>query len=176
MFFRQICNIFKTDEWVLTPALNTQPGKLSQHFTLQEMTKSQTATRLGLDNTPSEAHIEALKAICIHVMEPIREAANAPVVVSSGFRSKFLCEEIGSSVTSQHAKGEAVDFEVIGTDNYTMACWIKENLEYDQLILEFYQSGKPNSGWIHVSYKDCGQNRNQSLTFDGRRYRKGLIK
>lgn len=174
MFFRQICNIFKTDEWVLTPALNTQPGRLSQHFTLQEMTKSQTATRLGIDNTPSEAHIDALRALCMNVMEPIRLYASAPVVVSSGFRSPFLCEEIGSSPKSQHAKGQAVDFEVVGLDNYTVACWIRDNLEFDQLILEFYQPGKPNSGWIHVSYKDDGQNRNQCLTFDGKNYTKGL--
>tara|TARA_R110001606_G_scaffold73331_4_gene168971 strand:- start:69 stop:593 length:525 start_codon:yes stop_codon:yes gene_type:complete len=152
------------------------PSKLSPHFTLQELTKSQTAERLALDNTPSIAEIEALRALCIHVMEHVREAAGSPVIVSSGFRSQFLCEEIGSSHTSQHAKGEAVDFEVIGKDNYFMACWIRDNLEYDQLILEYYQPGKPNSGWIHVSYKDCGQNRNQALTFDGRKYHKGLVK
>ena len=84
--------------------------------------------------------------------------------------------EIGSSVTSQHAKGQAVDFEVIGYDNYKVAKWIEKNLDYDQLILEFYESGKPNSGWVHVSYKKDGQNRKQSLTFDGRSYQQGLNK
>ena len=87
-----------------------------------------------------------------------------------------MCEEIGSSVTSQHAKGQAVDFEVIGYDNYKVAKWIEKNLDYDQLILEFYESGKPNSGWVHVSYKKDGQNRKQSLTFDGRSYQQGLKK
>ena len=159
---------------VLPPTLNTQPGRLSQHFTLQEMTKSQTAERLGLDNTPSEAHTAALRALCVNVLEPTRYYANAPVIVSSGFRSPFLSEEIGSSPKSQHCKGEAVDFEIIGHDNYSVACWIRDNLDFDQLILEFYKLGKPNSGWIHVSYKEDGQNRNQCLTFDGENYIKGL--
>jgi hypothetical protein len=139
------------------------------------MTKSQTATRLGLDNTPTEAHIEALRALCENVLEPTRSEFNAPVIVSSGYRSEFLCEEIGSKPTSQHCKGEAVDFEVIGNDNYTVAKWIQDNLQFDQLILEFYESGKPNSGWIHVSYKNDGQNRKQALTFNGRQYQNGLV-
>ena len=153
-----------------------KPGRLSPNFTLQEMTKSQTAERLGLDNTPTEAHISSLKSVCQNVLEPLRGWAGAPVIVSSGYRSEALCEEIGSSVTSQHAKGEAVDFEVIGHDNYKVAKWIEKNLDFDQLILEFYESGKPNSGWVHVSYKKDGQNRKQSLTFDGRSYQQGLSK
>lgn len=162
---------------VVTPAGKPAPtkGRISPNFTLQEMTKSQTATRLGLDNTPTEAHIEALRALCENVLEPTRSEFNAPVIVSSGYRSEFLCEEIGSKPTSQHCKGEAVDFEVIGNDNYTVAKWIQDNLDFDQLILEFYESGKPNSGWIHVSYKNDGQNRKQALTFNGRQYQNGLV-
>lgn len=140
------------------------------------MTKSQTATRLGLDNTPTEEHIASLQALCENVLEPTRSQFDAPVIVSSGYRSPFLCEEIGSKPTSQHCKGEAVDFEVIGSDNYKVASWIHSNLEYDQLILEFYESGKPNSGWIHVSYKKDGHNRKQALTFNGRSYQQGLVK
>jgi zinc D-Ala-D-Ala carboxypeptidase len=162
----------------VTPASNPtlKKGRISPNFTLQEMIKSQTATRLGIDNSPTEAHIEALGALCENVLEPTRANFAAPVVVSSGYRSAFLCEEIGSKPTSQHCKGEAVDFEVIGNDNYKVAKWIESNLDFDQLILEFYESGKPNSGWIHVSYKSDGQNRKQALTFNGRQYQNGLVK
>ena len=140
------------------------------------MTKSQTATRLGLDNTPTEEHVASLRALCENVLEPTRSQFNAPVIISSGYRSEFLCEEIGSKPTSQHCKGEAVDFEIIGVDNHKVASWIHANLDYDQLILEFYESGKPNSGWVHVSYKSDGQNRKQALTFNGRSYQQGLVK
>ena len=72
--------------------------------------------------------------------------------MTSGFRSEQLCIKIGSSVNSQHAKAEAADFECMGVDNAELADWIQKNLEYDQLILEFYTPGEPNSGWIHCSY------------------------
>ena len=162
----------------MTPAGKPAPtkGRITPNFTLQEMTKSQTATRLGLDNTPTEEHISSLRALCEAVIEPTRSQFNAPVIVSSGYRSEFLCEEIGSKPTSQHCKGEAVDFEIIGVDNHKVASWIQSNLEYDQLILEHYESGKPNSGWVHVSYKKDGQNRKQALTFNGRSYQQGLVK
>ena len=72
--------------------------------------------------------------------------------MTSGFRSEQLCLKIGSSINSQHAKAEAADFECLGTDNAELADWIYSNLEFDQLILEFYTPGEPNSGWIHCSY------------------------
>ena len=75
-----------------------------------------------------------------------------PVVVSSGYRSPQLCEVIGSSSKSQHAKGQAADIEIPGVDNKVLAQWIKNNLVFDQLILEFYKESDPRSGWIHVSY------------------------
>ena len=140
------------------------------------MTKSQTATRQGINNSPAKVHVDALEALCRGVLEPMRDHFKRPVTVTSGYRSKELCKAIGSKTTSQHAKGEAVDFEVIGHDNYKVAKWIEKNLDYDQLILEFYEDGKPSSGWIHVSYKKDGQNRKQSLTFDGEKYRQGLVK
>jgi hypothetical protein len=162
----------------MAPASKPTPkkGRISPNFTLQEMTKSQTAARLGIDNTPTEEHISSLQALCENVLEPTRDHFDAPVIVSSGYRSAFLCEEIGSKPTSQHCKGEAVDFEIIGVDNHKVASWIDSNLDYDQLILEFYESGKPNSGWVHVSYKSDGQNRKQALTFNGRSYQQGLVK
>jgi len=97
-------------------------------------------------------------------------------VITSGYRSKALCKALGSKTTSQHAKGEAVDFEVMGIDNYDVACWVRDNLEFDQLILEHYTKGDPDSGWIHCSYKTCGHNRKQVLVFDGKRYTEGLAK
>jgi len=83
-------------------------------------------------------------------------------MISSGYRSGELCIAIGSKPTSQHAEGKAADIEVVGVDNKELAQWIKDNLEYDQLILEFYRDGEPDSGWVHVSW-NTGENRNQSL-------------
>ena len=84
--------------------------------------------------------------------------------ISSGYRSTELCIAIGSSLESQHAKGQAADFEIFGTPNNEVANWISNNLIYDQLILEFWNSDEPNSGWVHVSYDpDFNQNRKQYL-------------
>jgi hypothetical protein len=138
--------------------------KLSKHFTLQEFTKSQTATRLGLKNQPSPEHIVRLEALCENVLEPVRVFFNIPFSPSSGYRSPELCKAIGSKPTSQHARGEAVDFEVPGLSNRDVAQWIVDNLDFDQLILEFYEEGDPNSGWIHVSYVDGDKNRKEVLT------------
>lgn len=148
--------------------------KLSNNFTLLELTKSQTATRLGIDNTPTEAHIESLKALCENILQPVREHYGRSFAPSSGYRSVALCEAIGSSAKSQHAKGEAADFEVPGVDNLSLATWISENLDFDQLILEFYKDGVADSGWVHCSYKADGSNRKQCLTFDGKKYTEGL--
>jgi len=125
--------------------------KLSENFTLSEMTKSQTAIRKNIDNTPTDEHIENLKHVAETLLQPIRNHFGKPVTVSSGYRSVDLCEAIGSSSKSQHAKGEAADFEIGGVDNKELGLWIRDNIEYDQLILEFYNDGDPNSGWIHCS-------------------------
>ena len=125
--------------------------KLSRNFSLQELIKSDTAIRLGIDNNPNADQIEKLKDLCEHILQPVRDQFGR-VKVTSGFRSEELCLAIGSSVNSQHAKAEAADFEVMGVDNAELADWIHMNLPYDQLILEFYTVGEPNSGWIHCSY------------------------
>jgi len=125
--------------------------KLSENFTLSEMTKSQTAIRKNIDNTPTDEHVENLKHLAETLLQPIRDHFGKPVTVSSGYRSVDLCEAIGSSSRSQHAKGEAADFEIGGIDNKELGLWIQDNIEYDQLILEFYNDGDPNSGWIHCS-------------------------
>lgn len=150
--------------------------KLSKNFTLNELTKSQTAIRLGIDNTPDTSEIIRLQALARQVLQPVRDHYSRSFSPSSGYRSVELCKAIGSSSKSQHAKGEAADFEVPGIDNYDLACWIKDNLDFDQLILEFYKSGDPTSGWIHCSYKVGENNRKQCLTFDGKQYMQGLIK
>ena len=125
--------------------------KLTRNFSLSELIKSDTAIRLGIDNNPNADQIEKLKALCENILQPVRDHFGR-VKVTSGFRSEQLCLKIGSSVNSQHAKAEAADFEVIGTDNAELFDWIKANLTPDQLILEFYTPGEPNSGWIHCSW------------------------
>ena len=126
--------------------------KLSKNFSLKEMTASQTAERKGINNNPNDDQITALQKLCENILQPVRDHYATPVTVSSGFRSEELCVAIGSSVNSQHAKGQAADFEIFGTPNAELAKWIVENLDYDQLILEFYTPGEPNSGWIHCSF------------------------
>ena len=118
---------------------------LSRNFTLQELIKSDTAIRLDINNNPNSGQIEKLKDLCENILQPVRDHFGR-VKVTSGFRSEALCIKIGSSVNSQHAKAEAADFECMGTDNAELADWIYNNLEFDQLILEFYTPGEPNSG------------------------------
>ena len=148
--------------------------KLSGHFSLAELTKSQTATRKGIDNQPTLDHIENLTELCTHVLEPTRRNFGKPMVISSGYRSEELCEAIGSSKNSQHAKGEAADFEMFGVDNKELAKYIKNNLVFDQLILEFYNPDDPSSGWVHCSYSK-EENRKQSLLYNGKDYTEWLI-
>ena len=124
---------------------------LSRNFTLSELIKSDTAIRKGINNNPNAEQIEKLKALCENILQPVRDHFGR-VKVTSGFRSVDLCLAIGSSSNSQHAKAEAADFECIGVDNAELADWIKDNLPYDQLIVEYYTPGEPNSGWIHCSY------------------------
>ena len=136
--------------------------RLSKNFTLQEFTKSQTAERRGIDNTPVEGHLENAKALFENVVQPVRDNFGV-TVINSGYRSGDLNYAIGGSNTSQHCKGQAVDIECPGTPNYDVAKWIEENLDFDQLILEFYTPGIPDSGWVHVSYKSK-DNRKSVLT------------
>jgi hypothetical protein len=152
--------------------------KLSDNFTLAEFIKSQTALRLDIDNTPDEEHLESAMALFGVVVQPVRDHFG-PTTINSGYRGPELNKAVGGSSKSQHCKGEAVDIECPGVANYDIAKWIEDNLEYDQLILEFYTPGIPDSGWVHVSYKDSDDNRKQSLTAmkeNGRTvYKTGLI-
>ncbi len=135
---------------------------LSKSFTLNELTKSQEAIRLGIDNIPNEEHIENLKILCEKILQPLRDYYGMPVSVSSGYRSVALCEAVGSSAKSQHTKGQAADFEIFGIANKDVADFIVQNLNYDQCILEFWNENEPNSGWVHCSYSTNG-NRKQYL-------------
>ena len=125
--------------------------ELTRNFSLSELTKSDTAIRKGINNNPNAEQVEKLKALCENILQPIRDHFGR-VKVTSGFRSEDLCLAIGSRRNSQHAKAEAADLECIGVDNAELADWIHKNLPYDQLILEYYTPGEPNSGWIHCSY------------------------
>jgi len=136
--------------------------RLSKNFTLQEFTKSQTALRQGINNIPNEEHLESAKTLFEKVVQPVREKFGV-TVINSGYRGPALNVAVGGSSNSQHCKGEAVDIECPGTPNYDVAKWISDNLDFDQLILEFYTPGIPNSGWVHVSYKAEG-NRKSILT------------
>ena len=137
--------------------------KLTENFSLNELTKSQTAERKGIDNTPSAEHQDNLKSLCEMILQPIRDHFGQVVSVSSGYRSPELCVAIGSSTQSQHAKGEASDFEIFGISNKELADYIDQNLDYDQLILEYWKGeDEPNSGWVHCSYTN-GNNRKQYL-------------
>ena len=136
--------------------------QLSENFSLNEFTKSDTAVRKGIDNTPNDDHLKSMKALCENVLQKVRSHFGKSVRITSGYRSPELCEAIGSSSKSQHAKGQAADFEITGIDNKDLAIWIRDNVEFDQLILEFYTEGDPNSGWVHCSYSD--DNRKQVLS------------
>ena len=154
--------------------MNTNDMQLSRHFSLYEMIRSETAARQGIDNTPPENLVPKLRDICVQVLEPVRQHFGVPIRPNSGYRSPALNEAVGGSKKSQHGKGEAVDFEVPGVSNYDLAAWIRDQLIYDQLILECYTPGIPGSGWVHVSYR-AGANRNRSMTYSGGRYLPGLV-
>jgi len=132
--------------------------KLTEHFSLAEMIVSPTAKRLGLSNTPTPEHIENMRYCCEKILEPVR-AKFGPVTVNSSYRAPLVNKAVGGSKTSQHVNGQAIDFEVKGVDNKKVADWIGDNLEFDQVILEFYTAGDKNSGWVHASIKKGGGNR-----------------
>lgn len=152
--------------------------RLSDHFTLEEMCKSETALRKGINNIPEDDDIiDNLTDLCRYILEPIRSEYDTAFTPTSGYRCSALNKTIGSSSKSQHLKGEAADIEIAGVDNYALAVWIQENVPFDQLILEYYTSGEPSSGWVHVSHvrAGVGKNRGACVTFDGNTFTEGLI-
>jgi zinc D-Ala-D-Ala carboxypeptidase len=137
--------------------------KLTANFSLAELTRSQTATRKGIDNTPDAEQLDNLTALCECVLQPVRNYFGMVVRISSGLRVPELNSAIGGSTTSDHCKGMAADMEVPGVDNLALAEWVVKNLNFRQVILEFYTPGIPDSGWVHVSYNP-GDNKKQVLT------------
>ena len=137
--------------------------KLSKNFSLKELTKSQTAMRNDIDNSPNTEQIVNLTALCNCVLQPIRNE-HGRVDINSGLRVLELNRKIGSSDNSQHVLGMAADIECPAVDNFELAKWINNNLDFDQLILEFYTAGEPTSGWVHVSYNRDGSNRKKAMT------------
>lgn len=152
--------------------------KLSENFSLEEMTKSVTALRFGMKNTPTDADLQNLKTLCEKVLQPIRDNFKMGVKVNSGFRHPDVNAKVGGSKTSDHCKGQACDIEIPGLANADLAQWISDNLSYTQLILEFYTPGIPDSGWVHVSY-DPKNLKKQNLTATSKNgktvYLEGLI-
>ena len=139
--------------------------KLTANITLDEMTKSDIAERKGINNNPSPKQIDNLKALAVNILQPVRSEFDKPLIIRSGFRCAELNIEIGSSINSEHCadnKSAAADFEIPGIDNKVLAKWIRDNLIWDQIILEFYKEGEPSSGWVHCSYSS-DLNRKQSL-------------
>lgn len=137
--------------------------QLTEHFTLEEMTVSPTAKKLGLSNQPTPEHIENMRYCCEKILEPVRAHFGKAVQINSSYRSPLVNKAVGGSKTSQHVNGQAIDFEIPGIDNKTVADWVADNLEFDQVILEFYTKGDKNSGWVHASIKKEGGNRKQRL-------------
>ena len=138
---------------------------LSANFKLSELIKSETATRLDIDNTPNEEQIESLRLLCENILQPVRDHFGKPVKISSGFRCSALNQATGGSATSDHCRGQACDFEIDGVPNPELAEWIETNLKYTQLILEFWVPGgdDPNAGWVHASFNPENL-KGQSLT------------
>lgn len=138
--------------------------KISEHLSLSEITRSETAKRKGISNTPTAEHLENFKLLAENVFEKIRANFRAPIHISSGYRSKELNDAIGGSQTSQHSKGQAIDIDMDGSSNGITNAdvynFIKDNLEFDQLIWEFGTDNNPD--WVHVSYNE-GKNRKQKL-------------
>ena len=140
--------------------------QLTNNFTLEELTKSETALRQNIDNTPTVEVVENLTRLAEKVLQPVREHYAKGVKVNSGFRSMAVNAAVGGvqgAKPSDHTRGMAADIEIPGVPNAELAQWIEANLEYTQLILEFYTQGIPDSGWVHVSY-DPANLKKQSLT------------
>jgi len=136
---------------------------ISKHFKLIRYIRSQWAERSGVDNTPTPEHIENAKALFENVIEKVWDQYNA-VWINSGYRSSKLNKRINGNKNSQHCVGEAVDIEVPGVDSLEVARWIKDNLEFDQLILENAKPYDHSAGWVHISYKKNGENRKECWT------------
>jgi len=149
---------------ILEYVISGQSMRLSRNFWLYEFTRSQTALRNGIDNTPSPEAVEELRTLVLNILQPLREMVGRPININSGFRSDALNTTINGSKNSQHRLGQAADIECFGLSNAALARMVFDHFQYDQLILEFHNPVHgPNSGWVHVSHKKDGGNRQSSL-------------
>ena len=136
---------------------------ISKHISDREGVYSITATRRGIDNTPSEEHLENMKLLAEKIFEPLRKWVGGPIRINSFYRGTELNKAIGGSSKSQHCKGQAMDIDDTGCHktNAEMYAWIKDNVDFDQMIWEFGDDENPN--WVHVSYVSPEENRNRCL-------------
>lgn len=156
--------VVDTEKKIITVPQVKMTEQLSPHFTLAQLCYSDTAKKLGIDNTPPAYVIENLRLLCENILEKVY-AKFGKVQINSAYRSPRVNKSVGGSSTSQHTTGQAADIEVIGISNYKVAMWIKENLKYDQLILEECKNPNDiNDGWIHVSYNPRRE-RKSDLTY-----------
>ncbi len=137
-----------------------------REVSLKELLFSETAIRLGIDNTPTDQILINLQTLIHEVIQPIINEFG-DIKITSGYRSSELCKAIGSSATSQHAFGMAVDCEVLGVPNKELADWVVNHLEYDQVILEFWKPEEANSGWVHISYNKANNRKMYLRAFKG---------
>jgi hypothetical protein len=137
--------------------------QLSKNLALAEVTRSETAKRKGISNMPTPEHLENFKKLAENVFQPIREHFGVPIHISSGYRSAALNKAVGGSASSQHCTGEAIDIDMDGTSitNAQIFNFIKDNLNFDQMIWEFGTDKNPD--WVHVSYESTGKQRKQIL-------------
>ena len=136
---------------------------ISKHISDREGVYSITATRRGIDNTPSKEHLENMKLLAEKIFEPLRKWVGGPIRINSFYRGTELNKAIGGSSKSQHCKGQAMDIDDTGCHktNAEMYAWIKDNVDFDQMIWEFGDDENPN--WVHVSYVSPEENRNRCL-------------
>ena len=126
--------------------------QLSKNFQLQEFEKSSTAIRLGITNKAGAGEIKNLTDLCYGVLEPVRAKFDKPIIVTSGYRSEELCVAINSSKTSQHTKGQAVDFEIAGVSNLELALCVQNNTDFDQLILEYWKEDEGGDWYCTIHH------------------------
>jgi len=141
--------------------------QLSKNFKLSELVKSSTADRHGIDNWPTDPDIiENLRDITEHILQPVRDHYGVAFAPNSGYRCLELNRLLKSSDKSKHRFGQAVDIEISGIPNKDLAEWIRDNLDYDKILLEFWYDNDPMSGWVHIQYVSPEENRGTCFTIN----------
>lgn len=147
---------------------------ISPHFSYDEVIRSKTATDLGMDNNLPPELLPKVQLVANEILEKTRANWGKPVKINSWYRCPALNQMISNNPNSQHTKGEAVDFTIPGINNFEVASYIRDNLLFDQLILERYDDENPDSGWVHCSFVDTANRKSVLRTVDGNKYLKGL--